>query len=267
MFAGSHRTPNDLSGPAPMDNPTSLRLLNDPALDGPVNMARDEALLDAVEKGHAPATLRLYEWSSPTISLGYFQPYVEYEKLPPPAGTLPVVRRLTGGGAILHAIQLTYSIVLPARHPLVEGGANRLYELAHEGILASLDQLGLSAAPCGQTDESSARSGPFFCFDRRHRYDLVIGQKKITGSAQRRRRDAVLQHGSIILGNRYAQQTTVQLDLPFDRSMKRARETVASAIAKAMGLTLVTGGWSDRENAACDSLVAKYSGDTWNRRT
>jgi lipoate-protein ligase A len=250
-----------------MDKPSWLRLLNDPALDGPVNMARDEALLDAVGQGQAPATLRLYQWSSPTISLGYFQPYAAYEALPSPAGSLPVVRRLTGGGAILHDLELTYSIVFPAGHPLVEGGAHRLYELAHEGIIASLHRLGLSAAPSGQTDDSSARSGPFFCFDRRHRYDLVIGKKKIAGSAQRRRRDAVLQHGSIILGNRYAQQITAKLDVPFDRSMKHAPETVASAIAMAMGLTLVAGAWSDREIAALDSLVTKYADDTWSRRT
>ncbi len=89
--------------PAPPDATSAeIRLVNDESLDGAINMARDEALLDGVRSGTSPATLRLYEWAAPTVSLGYFQPYAQYETLAPPAGELPVVRRLTGGGAILH---------------------------------------------------------------------------------------------------------------------------------------------------------------------
>ena len=85
-------------------------------------MARDEALLTLVGTSQSPPTVRLYQWNPPTISLGYFQHYGDYVSLPPPAGTLPVVRRLTGGGAILHDLELTYSLTLPTGHQLLAHG-------------------------------------------------------------------------------------------------------------------------------------------------
>ncbi len=84
-----------------------IRVIQDGTLDGPTNMARDEALMTRVGRSESPPTLRLYQWDPPTISLGYFQSYADYESLPAPAGTLSVVRRLTGGGAILHDLELT----------------------------------------------------------------------------------------------------------------------------------------------------------------
>ena len=190
-----------------------MRLLQDAPLDGPVNMARDEALMTRVGTGESAPTLRLYQWDPPTISLGYFQRYAEYEALPPPARDLPVVRRQTGGGAILHDLELTYSLTLPVDHPLLAKGSNRLYELMHDGIVACLGELGVTASPCGHTDDSGPTRGPFFCFDRRHAYDVLIDGNKVAGSAQRRTRQAVLQHGSIILGNRYRQQSTAMLGI------------------------------------------------------
>jgi lipoate-protein ligase A len=173
-----------------------MRLVHDDAQDGTTNMARDEAMLIEVGNKSAPPTLRFYQWSPPTISLGYFQKYADYEALPAPAGELPVVRRLTGGGAILHDLELTYSIALPLGHELLSGGANHLYELAHDAVIASLEELGLTAARCGQSDDSGAARGPFFCFERRHCYDVLLGGDKIAGSAAHH---AVLQHGSIVL--------------------------------------------------------------------
>ena len=187
-------------------------------------MARDEALLHRVGAGESPPTLRLYQWDPPTISLGYFQPVAQYDSLDPPAGDLPVVRRLTGGGAILHDLELTYSLTLPADHALLEGGANRLYEVVHDAVIACLRAFQLRAARDGMTDGSGPTRGPFFCFARRHCLDVLIGNDKIAGSAQRRTKQAVLQHGSIILANRYQQQTTAALSMPFDESIRRVRE-------------------------------------------
>jgi lipoate-protein ligase A len=161
-----------------------------------------------VGTGQSPPTLRLYQWDPPTISLGYFQPYAQYKELPPPAGRLPVVRRPTGGGAILHDLELTYSLTLPTDHPLIHRNPNRLYELAHDAIINCLSSLGLNAARCGLTDDSGAARGPFFCFQRRHCYDLLLDGDKIAGSAQRRTRHAILQHGSIVLANRFSQHPT-----------------------------------------------------------
>ncbi|HOW19210.1 MAG TPA: hypothetical protein PLC79_09250, partial [Phycisphaerae bacterium] len=100
----------------------SIRVLIDPPLDGPTNMARDEALLRRVACGETAATMRLYEWQPPTLSLGYFQAYDDVSQQPPAIRSMPVVRRLTGGGAIVHADELTYSLIVPGDSPLLRGG-------------------------------------------------------------------------------------------------------------------------------------------------
>jgi len=117
---------------------TALRLILDEACPGAVNMARDEALLDAVAARTAPPTLRCYGWREPTISLGYFQAFADHEALPPPAGGLPVVRRMTGGGAILHDLELTYAIALPIDHAWLATGGNALYVLVHESMIRAI---------------------------------------------------------------------------------------------------------------------------------
>lgn len=247
-------------------NSAHLRLLQDEPLPGPVNMARDEALLHAVEQGHAGPTLRLYRWEPPTISLGYFQCYADYEALPEPAGELPVVRRLTGGGAILHDLELTYSLTLPLDHPVLADGPNHLYELAHDAVIAVLGELTLPAHREGFTDDSGPRRGPFFCFARRHRLDVLVGADKIAGSAQRRTRSAVLQHGSIVLANRYAQQPTAKAGQEFEQALQQVKSALPVRVAEATGLTLAPGDWLEPELAEAEALTAKYAGPEWTRR-
>ncbi len=179
----------------PQNLSTAPRLLIDShGQSGPRNMAIDEALLESVSQGGAP-TLRFYTWSEATISLGYFQrqaPEIE------PGGLfqeLPVVRRLSGGGAILHHHELTYSCCLPAAHPLAEEPA-RLYDEMHAMIQTALAECGVSVTPRG-VEEGTERS--FLCFARGDRRDLIHRGFKVVGSAQRRRSKAILQHGSILL--------------------------------------------------------------------
>lgn len=190
-----------------MDLHPDLRWISDQPADGPVNMARDETILLSVSEGRAPATLRFYGWSPPTISLGYFQSYSDYVALPQPAGSLPVVRRLTGGGAILHDIELTYSLTLPLDHPLLSPcGANALYDVVHDAFARYLTSLGLRLTKGPHQSGGASHRGPFFCFERHSRYDLLVDGRKLMGSAQRRLRTAVLQHGSLILSSRFDQQ-------------------------------------------------------------
>jgi len=242
-------------------------MIQDPALTGPVNMGRDEALLTRVGDGASAATLRLYQWDPPTISLGYFQHYADYEALRAPAGDLAVVRRQTGGGAILHDLELTYSLTLPLDHPLLAKGPNHLYELAHDAVIACLDKLGLTSKRCGVTDESGAAKGPFFCFARRHCYDVLLGDDKLAGSAQRRTRSAVLQHGSIILGNRYAQQPTAEAHVEYEAAVDKLRQALPAKLAAQIGLAIAPGDWRADELAAAEPYIAKYAGDDWTRRT
>ena len=223
-----------------------LRVLSDGARTGAVNMARDEALLTSVGDGSSPPTLRFYEWIVPTISLGYFQRYADYETQPPPAGDLAVVRRLTGGGAILHDRELTYSLALPIDHVLVAGKPNELYELVHHALIGCLRDQGIDARRCLETDDSGPTRGPFFCFARRHKYDVLIGSDKVAGSAQRRTRGALLQHGSITVERRFDQQPAAALgDLGVNSEWLRSRLT--DALAKATNMRAESGEWTISE--------------------
>lgn len=247
--------------------PPAIRVIHDPPLDGPTNMARDEALLERVGRGASPPTLRLYQWHPPTISLGYFQPYADYESLPAPAGELPVVRRLTGGGAILHDLELTYSLALPTAHRLVADGPNTLYELVHDAVIESLGAMQIEANPCGTTDDSTPRHGPFFCFARRHCFDVVVGDDKLAGSAQRRTRQALLQHGSIVLANRYAQQPTATVPLPIEQAIEQVRADLVRNLENLSGESLVEDSWTDAELTEAQGLVEKYATAPWTRRS
>jgi lipoyl(octanoyl) transferase len=161
-------------------------------------MALDEALLDAAGSQADLAYLRTYEWTSPTLSLGYFQPIEAVRALPRWDG-VPLVRRQTGGGAICHHHEITYTLILPASHPLARTAA-LLYQTVHAAIGDALAGLGLHTFRRGgqpeRPDRDQKRS--LLCFTNAHADDIVAGGVKIVGSAQRRRLGAVLQHGSIL---------------------------------------------------------------------
>ncbi len=249
-----------------MDQDTTIRIINDPPLDGPDNMARDEALMTLIGTGESQPTLRLYQWQQPTISLGYFQPFSQYDELPAPLGSLSVVRRLTGGGAILHDQELTYSLALSTNDPLVSHGANQLYELMHEAIILSLGDMGIVATSCGSSDDSTPTRGPFFCFARRHCYDVIVGEDKIAGSAQRRTRQAVMQHGSIVTGDRFqVQAATYQRALPAD-AIDQLRSLLQHHCIHTLSRKLQTGSWEAHEIKRADELTNKYRGQAWTRR-
>jgi len=247
------------------ENMSPLRWLIDAARDGASNMARDEALLQCVGRGESPATLRFYRWSPPTISLGYFQPYEQFAALPPPARDLPVVRRQTGGGAILHDQELTYSLTVPLDHPLLgDGGPNTLYDHVHAAFAALLTRNGLLLSPGPRGGGGCTRRGPFFCFERHSGFDLLADGKKLMGSAQRRTRHAVLQHGSLILGRRFDQQICAavadftQLDID-DCLPELAAAIGAESAAPQTPLTPV-------EYQLAEKLRDKYDDPAWTQR-
>jgi lipoate-protein ligase A len=243
-----------------------MRWIVDDALDGPVNMARDEALLDAVGAGESPPTLRVYQWSPPTISLGYFQRYADFEALPPPAGRLPVVRRQTGGGAILHDRELTYSIALPLKHELLRDGTTALYEIAHDALIRCLAEVGMDTYRGCPSDGSTPTRGPFFCFARRHCLDVLAGDDKLAGSAQRITRSAVLQHGSIMLGRRFRQQPTASIRSALAIELGQLIEFWVRALTVTASASFERGEWTPAERARAAALIPKYVGDEWTHR-
>lgn len=175
---------------------TNLTIRIDQPQSGLVNMEVDRQILDSVDTGLAGPTLRFYRWQEPTISLGYFQKQEELNSLDEQLRAMPVVRRMTGGGAILHDKELTYSLTVPlhGKEPV-----NDLYRLVHDIIIGLLRKKGIPAAYRGVSDCTNSHRGPFFCFARSHCLDIVTPDGKLLGSAQRRARHAVLQHGSLIL--------------------------------------------------------------------
>ncbi len=194
----------------------SCRLIVDPPAPGTWNMAVDEALLAAAVEGGV-ATLRLYQWNEPTLSLGYFQ-RSEDRHQHAASSACAIVRRQSGGGAILHDRELTYSLTLPPGHPLTHD-ATALYTAVHNAFIALLTPRLESAkvskwqlALNGKVSRLDPSEEPFLCFQRRACGDLLLVAQheftkptpglpayKIMGSAQRRHRGAILQHGSLLV--------------------------------------------------------------------
>jgi len=272
-------------------NSPDCRLLVEGPQDGAWNMAVDETLLEAAaERGEA--CWRFYAWSEPTLSLGYFQDYADRREHPP-SGTCPAVRRLTGGGAILHDAELTYSLVLPSRHPLL-ARRNCLYATVHRCLVQALGELGVAAAmwtctseenckphisnPKSKIQNSKAQIGPhhappaaFLCFHRRAAGDVLVGRDKVAGSAQRRRRGAVLQHGSLLVRRSAAAPQLPGLEDLAGRPIPR--QTIQGVwlhrLAGELGFRWIEGRLSQRNGRRAAALVrTRYARAPWteNRR-
>ena len=270
-------------------------------------MAVDEALLETAASLGVP-TLRFYQWQEPTMSLGYFQEYEDRLRHAASAGC-PTVRRASGGGAIMHDRELTYSLAVPEGHPLV---ADRLrtYRVVHESLIETLRQWEvdarlytcyMAADVCannkaesqgevgwversephqGSPKESSNIGGarcarptllqpdrqPFLCFQRRTVGDVLAGGVKIAGSAQRRRRGAVLQHGSVLLARSAAAPELDGLkelsgrSISADNLIQAWLTKLAIMLAVEWQLSALSGD-ELRRAAALDS--EKYSAETW----
>jgi lipoate-protein ligase A len=170
------------------------RLITTWGADPAFNMGLDEALLESAQ---GPPTLRFYSWRPDTLSLGYFQ---RFSDVPDTEKASAVVRRITGGGAIHHVKELTFSIAAPLDHPLYKGPIADSYARVHEAIRAALAEVGVPAEIRGARDLVSDRAGTGMCFHKSTAIDLVWGERKGVGSAQRRKGGRVLHHGSIKLG-------------------------------------------------------------------
>lgn len=165
---------------------------------GAWNMALDEAIMDAVAEGAALPTLRLYQWAPPCLSLGRRQPLqgVDLEQLR--ADGCEAVRRATGGWAILHTDELTYSVALTPEDPRADGPILDAYRKLSAGLVAGLELLGVAAimkpASAGGTHNLTAA-----CFEVPSAYEITAQGRKLIGSAQARPNGRVLQHGSLPL--------------------------------------------------------------------
>jgi lipoyl(octanoyl) transferase len=229
-------------------------------------MAVDETLLESAAASGG-CTLRFYGWSEPTLSLGYFQSYAERETHGP-SRRCALVRRQTGGGAILHDHELTYSLAVSVAHPLAEDPM-QLYNAVHTALVETLSRFGVAARLCTGPAEGAHSEQPFLCFQRRTSGDVLLGDSKICGSAQRRRRGAVLQHGSLLWARSAQAPELPGIEEQTGKQLNQGEFADAwqRQLAARLRLEFESGGLTERELQEVRSLtVEKYDGARWNRR-
>ncbi len=242
-----------------------LRTLPFATLSGAGNMAADEAMLHTAAD-RSLASFRAYSWSEPTLSLGYFQP-ADVRLGDENIAGLPWVRRATGGATIVHdpAMELTYSFALPAGaewHPKGESWICRMHRYLRE-TLKSVWGIDAHLVVCGEEQ----KLGPALCFRDLTPGDLLLNGRKIAGSAQRKYKGALLQHGSILL-----RQSPFAPSLPGIAELcdiEVRPDELAIALARRLhvetGWTLVPGPWTDDELADTERIATeKYGAASWN---
>ncbi|MCB9452101.1 MAG: lipoate--protein ligase family protein [Anaerolineaceae bacterium] len=221
-------------------------------------MAKDEAILTAVSAGDAPPTLRLYAWEPMCLSLGYGQRGREADIDRLAAIGWEIVRRPTGGKAILHGDELTYSLALPTDHPLAAGDVVTSYLTISRALVAGLELLGLRP----QADPLAAAlkiQGPV-CFEVPSHYEITANGRKLIGSAQVRRKGGILQHGTLPLYGDLGRICTA-LDYPDEASREAGREQVR---ARAITLEAALGrrvAWQTAADALVQGFVQTFDLD------
>lgn len=258
----------------------SWRLIDTGPLDGPANMALDEALLACFDKQRSQPLLRLYGWDPPALSVGRYQAAEAALKLDLCAQEdVPVVRRMTGGGIIYHAQELTYSIVCAPEHLGLAGVKDGFRRLCGF-LLGTYRRLGLEASFAADLNHSGERLGErtAFCFAGKEDFDVLVQGRKIGGNAQRRLSGAILQHGSIPLesrvqhGLRYLKEpapaavNSVSLaELGVTPELSHLKRMLVESFEECLGASLSKDGPSAAElDAARRFEEQKYRSDRWN---
>ena len=215
------------------------RLIIDAPCDGPTNMAVDETILESVGRGESLPTLRLYAWNPPCLSLGYAQPIKDADLDRIASYGWHIVRRLTGGRAILHTDELTYSVALPLDHPLVEGTILDSYRRISAALLVAVQHIGLEANADKRPRTPASAVGPV-CFELPSNYEITADSKKLIGSAQVRKHNGALQHGSLPLSGDL-KRITEALAFPDEPSRHNAAERItrrATTLSDALGYAI-----------------------------
>ncbi|HQZ68373.1 MAG TPA: biotin/lipoate A/B protein ligase family protein [Planctomycetaceae bacterium] len=244
------------------DAPEVEVIVDETPQSGLFNMSMDAALLQlAMERERS--TVRIYQWTEPTVTLGYFQG--SGDSVESAFAGLPVVRRLSGGGAILHDQEITYSLVLPASHPARQDPSS-VYEMVHRAIIELLCNTGFPCQLRSEYDEAGSLQSktataqtpePFLCFLRKNPNDIVSQSgHKVVGSAQRRRKGVTLQHGSVLLrSSSYAPQVPGIADLMADFRMNDFLKSLPQAIASVAGGISEFRGYTDEEKDLASSIA------------
>ncbi len=222
------------------------------------NMGLDGALL---EDELSPPTLRFYTWTPAALSLGYFQ---RFEDVPAASEAFVVVRRITGGGAIHHTNELTFSLSTSLSHPLFEGPITRSYERVHDLVRGALSSLGCEASLRGDGALRSDTAETGMCFHHSTAQDLAWDERKGVGSAQRRKKGRVLHHGSIKLGpSKYDTDIAELKGVDDPASVARA---MTRELREKAGIRLSAGVPTPDERARAEELGARALDPAFVRR-
>lgn len=267
------------------------RLLVHPAARGAWNMAVDEALLEQAQAGRGTSlpTLRLYAWHPACLSLGHAQPFADVDNTRLREHGWDVVRRATGGRAILHTDELTYSITGNAEEPVLAGGVLESYNRLAQALLLVIQTLGLPVEIKEGKSNDGAIPNPV-CFEVPSTYEITVAGKKLIGSAQARKKEAVLQHGSLPLtgdltricqalvfedesareaasARLLTRATTVHSALGRAVSWETATQTFVEAFETQLGVCFERGELSTAEIHRAEELVKeKYAHPSWTQR-
>jgi lipoyl(octanoyl) transferase len=271
--------------------PSTWRLILTEPAHGDWNMAVDEAILESVGRRVVLPTLRLFSWQPPCLSLGYAQSFADVDCAATIERGWEIVRRPTGGRAILHTDELTYSVIAPLNEPLVKGSIIESYQRISQALLGALQRIGLPARAdkAYPSQVGDIKNAPV-CFEVPSNYEITVAGKKLVGSAQARRIGGVLQHGSLPLCGDLT-RITQALKFPDEnnrtiaaqRLLQRAStvemilgkavpwETAAAAFENAfhecLNLSLVACELTPTELQRTDELVEeKYGNPVWTQR-
>jgi lipoate-protein ligase A len=261
------------------------RVLEYRVADPAWNMAVDEAVFSSYLAGDAPPTLRFYGWDPPTLSVGYFQDLereVQLERVR--SGGFGLVRRTTGGRAVLHDRELTYAVIAGARDGVPEG-LRESYRYIALALVAAFQEFGVAADLHLEGIARHSQTGA--CFDAPSWYELTVDGRKLVGSAQLRKEQSFLQHGSILLDFSAADLASLlKLAVPeadFCREMagrvtslaglgrpvepERLAKAIVDAFQVRYGIELQSGELTPDEVMLAQRLAAgKYGNDPWNLR-
>jgi len=268
---------------------TFWRLLITPPARGAWNMALDEAILEHIGRGESLPTLRLYAWNPACLSLGHAQPFADVDIPRLKQHGWEVVRRATGGRAILHTDELTYSVIAPPDEPRVEGSILESYNRLAQALLLAVKSLEIPVEMKEGKTDNGMMPNPV-CFEVPSTYEITVNGKKLIGSAQARKKEGVLQHGSLpltgdltricqalVFENEAARDiaakrlleraTNVQTALGREISWETAAQAFVNAFKSQLGLNFERGELSESESRRTDELVSeKYDHPSWTER-
>jgi lipoate-protein ligase A len=265
-----------------LHHPHTWRYIDSGLLTGPLNMAIDEALLCNFDPETSEPILRTYGWEPAALSLGRFQKTEEV--LDPERcryDNVSVVRRVSGGGTIYHADELTYSTVCSPEQMPSAASVKDSFRLLTGFLIDFYRTLGLNASYAVDTVSDAGRLGErtAFCFAGKETFDILIDGKKIGGNAQRRCKNVIFQHGSIPVINRaksglqymndrspgYAEHTVSLCDCGVSAEFTQLKRMLVAAFRRHMGVeTLLDCLSQEEQRMSRELLLKKYTSDRWN---